>query len=323
MNRRSQHELFVSERPVRSEYGAERSYARRRLTTVIVLALALGGAGYAFWGRGAPNPADIPTIKTEGSYKQKPADPGGIDIPHQDVRVYDQLESKNGTAPQIEHLLPPPETPKETPKETTPAAAPPAPLPTANIAPATAPVPTSAPVAAVSATPSNVGILPGESAPKPVDTTVAPVPASVPVPSPPVAAVPAPALPPQPPAAAPKAATLSIEQVIKNTTAKSPTPSATPAVASAPPPKASPAAGSAAIQLASLPNEAQARAMMEKLQQKYAAKLGSAKLRVVRADLGSRGIYYRIQSQSLAEGEANRVCSSLKQINAGCILVAK
>ena len=88
-------------------------------------------------------------------------------------------------------------------------------------------------------------------------------------------------------------------------------------------PEAAPASGNAAIQLASLPNEAQARAMMEKLQQKYAAKLGGAKLRVVRADLGSRGIYYRIQSQSLAEGEANRVCSALKQTNAGCILVTK
>ena len=106
-------ELFVSERPVHSDYARERAYARRRIVTLIVLAFVLGGAGYAFWGRGAPNPADIPTIKAEGAYKQKPTEPGGIDIPHQDVRVYDQLESKKAVAPQIEHLLPPPEVPKE------------------------------------------------------------------------------------------------------------------------------------------------------------------------------------------------------------------
>ncbi len=63
--------------------------------------------------------------------------------------------------------------------------------------------------------------------------------------------------------------------------------------------------------------------MMEKMQKKYATELRGAKLHIVRADLGQRGVYYRIQSQVLSGTEANRICSSLKRVNAGCIFVAK
>lgn len=316
MTRPPQNELFVSDRPVHSDYEQERAYARRRITTVIVLLAALGGGGYAIWGGGgAPDPANIPTIKAEGAYKQKPSEPGGIDIPHQDVRVYDQLESKNGAAPQVEHLLPPPEIPKEIPHAAAPA-------PTSEAA--TAPAPAPAPVAAVDAASPKAGILPSEPAAKPVSTTIAPV-----------AAPPAAQGPTAPQAQASAAESgakppLSIEQIIKNTETKTPASAASvasPAAVAAPTPKTAPkalsATGKAAIQLASLQDEAQARAMMEKLQRKYAAQLGSAKLRLVRADLGSRGIYYRIQSQNLLEGGANRICSSLKQLNARCILVGK
>lgn len=301
-------ELFVSERPVRSEFSDERSYARRRMATVAILALVLGGMIYAFWGRNPPNPADIPTIKAEGAYKQKPADPGGIDIPHQDVRVYDELEGKNAAPAQVEHLLPPPETPKEI----------------AHAAPVATPAPAvPAPVVAEQPPAPPIHKAVQESAPviapvavKNVKTTVAPIPAP-PAPAPvsmvaatPIAATVSPAAP------APAAAPTSISEVIANTKTLAPAPSpvATPSA---------PASGSVAVQLASVSDEVKAKAMLLDLNKKYASALSGSSLHLVRADLGAKGVFYRIQSQGLTEEGANHICSSLKQMNAGCILVRK
>lgn len=351
MTRPPQHELFVSERPVHSEDAMERVYARRRRMTVAVLALIVAGALYAFSGGGPTNPSDIPTIKADGTVRQKPADPGGIDIPHQDVRVYDQLEGKRDNAQAVEHLLPPPEVPKEAP-----------PSPRADgVAPtvdASAPVPTAAPVAPVTETPAPVAaptaaakpgaksaakdeILDRSAAAKSVSTTVAvpPAPAAVPAPLP-EAAAPAPSSPapaslavPAASAAAsvktpkaPAAPPVTIDQLLNRDAvpAKADDKVAKTDKTEIAAPKTAPvAAGKAVIQLASMPNEAQAQATMKSLQQKHAQALGGVSLHVVRADLGGRGVYYRIQSQGIAESDAARICSSLKQANAGCILVRK
>jgi hypothetical protein len=330
-------ELFVSERPIRSEYAQEKSYALRRFATLVVLALIIGGAVYGLWGHGAHSPADIPTIQAEGEVKQKPADPGGIDIPHQDVQVYDQLEGKNTPAQQIEHLLPPPEAPPViAPRAATPPAAPAAPAAAVAAAPVAAPqpppvaaepeappAPVAAPAPAVSPQVDNLLQSPKT---KTIATTVAPIHAA---PAPDAA-----------PTAAP-AQNLTIEQIIAQTQPKEtpskassapvsvlPTPMAAPAAAPAAAPPVSPApsplaAGSVAVQLASANDSAKAQALMGEFQRTYAAQLGAAQLHVVRADLGSRGIFYRIQSQGLSEGAANQICSALKQKHAGCILVRK
>ena len=89
------------------------SYAMRRVMTLVFVLLAVGG--WLFWEFGEPadtNPQDIPLVKAEGSYKQRPEEPGGINIPHQDVQVYQELDAKNNDKDQVEHLLPPPETPQ-------------------------------------------------------------------------------------------------------------------------------------------------------------------------------------------------------------------
>ncbi len=311
---------LVCERPVRSDFARsgharEISYARRRLITLAVLAVFVGGTVYALWGHRPSNPADIPTIHAEGAYKQKPTDPGGIDIPHQDVQVYNELESKNTPSTQVEHLLPPPEMPKEgtvvalTPvtSSSVPVAAPPVAPPPVAFAPA--PQQTSAPAA------PKEDIGGDQHAAKQISTTVAPaspppsvtasvpisVPASASAPASAVVAPPVKAVPPPAPATAP----LSIEQVIADNQAPAP------------------AKGEAAIQLASVPDEAKAGAMLLDLQKKYASVLGGVPLHLARADLGAKGIYYRIQSQPLTQEGANHICSSLKQLNAGCILVRK
>ena len=60
---------------------------------------------------------------------------------------------------------------------------------------------------------------------------------------------------------------------------------------------------------------------MERLQTHYASVLGDAQLHVVKADLGSKGVFYRIRSQPLTKNEATMICDGIKKMKAGCILV--
>ena len=107
-------ELFT-EQPIQSDFARQsQSYAIRRMITVGVLLFMVGGGlFFAFRQSSSDNPSEIPLIKADGgSFKQRPEQPGGIDIPNQDVRVYQELDNKNGSKEQVEHLLPPPETPQ-------------------------------------------------------------------------------------------------------------------------------------------------------------------------------------------------------------------
>jgi hypothetical protein len=258
-------------------------------------------------------PGEIPTVKAEGSYKQRPEQPGGIDIPHQDVQVYHEIDGSAEAAnakPEVEHMLPPPEEP--------------------NASAFAAAVP---PVVSGSAAklPARVESL--------TQTTVAPVPAPAPTPSPAIApspaAVPAPAvtanaplsLVPSPPAVATTVASAAPKPADVSAPVSAPTPAvaavqpAAPAVAANPAPLSPAGKGKAVVQLAALPDERAAQAMAQKLQAKYGAILGQARLRPVRADLGAKGIFYRIQSQALSDEQAKAICAAIKNLNAGCLLV--
>jgi hypothetical protein len=46
--------------------------------------------------------------------------------------------------------------------------------------------------------------------------------------------------------------------------------------------------------------------------------LGSASANFVRADLGEKGVFYRLQTAPIADAE--RVCGELKRRNIGCII---
>jgi hypothetical protein len=50
--------------------------------------------------------------------------------------------------------------------------------------------------------------------------------------------------------------------------------------------------------------------------------LGALGFSAVRADLGERGVFYRIQAGPVGDAaEAERTCNELKRRNLGCILV--
>lgn len=305
------------QRPVRSEFGRTGlarsgfgrrrflwppSYRARRVITISIVAIILVLVLRAvFDGSSLMAPGSVATIKAEGAWKQRPEQPGGLDIPNQKVQVYQELDNKTATTPAAEHLMPPPEAPQASATSAPPPPAVPAAAP--QIESLTPPkleidsIPTtvieSPPAPAIAPAPVST------QAPAPVAApTPAPVTAQAPTPAPvsSVSAAPAAAKPPakaKPP--------LTIAQVLKD-------------VQTAP-------KTDRIVQLASVPDEATARDMADKLQTRYASVLGSAQLRVVRANVAGKGIYYRIQSQPIAGGDAGKICSAIKQMKAGCILV--
>ncbi len=94
-----------------------------------------------------------------------------------------------------------------------------------------------------------------------------------------------------------------------------------------------PAAGTAAavavsegthyIQLGSVKTSDGAAAEWGKLQKKYPAQLSSLQYRVQRADLGERGVFYRIQAGPISGESAGSLCDSIKAQSPGACLVTK
>jgi SPOR domain len=91
-----------------------------------------------------------------------------------------------------------------------------------------------------------------------------------------------------------------------------------------PPGPSKPAAAKAVgtrLQLGSLRSEDAARQEWERIKRKNADLLGNLSATPTRADLGDKGIYYRIQTGPVADpAVAERICSELKQRSIGCII---
>ena len=258
------------QRPVRSDFGRTPSYRTRRIITVLVLLLLIGGLR-CIGPSGGPSishPGEIPTIKAEtGAWKQKPEQPGGIDIPHQDVQVYQALDGKDAAKPEVEHLLPPPETPQSAML-----------LPWFPVMPgrhrnsdakilrrrkaenlAPPPLQPKLPLRLLSRRRSNPKrsraprrrLIAGNGCNSTARRSLCH-------------------------RAAGCAQTVkTMAQVLKDLPARR--------------------TADHAVQLASVQDETSAHDMMEKLQTRYASVLGDAQLRLVKADLGAKGVFYRIQ----------------------------
>jgi hypothetical protein len=75
------------------------------------------------------------------------------------------------------------------------------------------------------------------------------------------------------------------------------------------------------LQLGSLRSEDAARQEWERIKRKNSDLLGSLSATPVRADLGDKGVYYRIQAGPIADpAAAERICGELKLRSIGCIL---
>ncbi|MDP6603959.1 MAG: SPOR domain-containing protein [Rhodospirillales bacterium] len=89
-----------------------RSALTLSLSALVLMAAGAGAGWYAFENLLEPeDPFDVPLIRSDaGPIKVRPAEPGGMEVPHRDKLVYERLL---GTEPESseERLMPPAETP--------------------------------------------------------------------------------------------------------------------------------------------------------------------------------------------------------------------
>ena len=76
------------------------------------------------------------------------------------------------------------------------------------------------------------------------------------------------------------------------------------------------------VQLASIKSRSSAASELDRLQGNYAHILGEKKLTLIAADLGDRGIFYRVRSQPFqTPEEAKNLCQALKAADQPCLVM--
>ena len=299
----------------------QRRRPMRRIGRTLIILVLLAGAGAGAWARWGdqlrPAPGDdIPVVRADAApVKVKPDRPGGLDFPNRDKLVYDRLESLP-PPPRAENLLPRPEVPLPPPSASPGASAdrPAAAAPT-ETAEANTPEPPK-PIAA--------GNVPKTGRPRPVEVAEAKKPAPPPAPpairtEPKVVA----AMPAKPAASAPKSAAPAPPAIRTGPKVVAATPAKPVALA---PKSAAPAAGRAGngyrVQLAAVRSDRDARREWTRLRTRHSGLLGPLRPSVVRADLGDKGIYYRLRAGPLENKAAARtLCGELSKIRVGCLVV--
>jgi cell division septation protein DedD len=298
------HDDGLSIDPAERPYYAGEDEPRRsgliRNILVGIVMIGCAGAIYFAYSKGKqagsnPNGA-VPLIRADQDpTKKKPEDAGGL-TPDQDKLVYNPNDPNGG---KVERLLPPPEQPLPRPAPA-PAGQPQVsvaePLQEQTIAPAATPKaapPTAAAGIAVNAASQQANATGLMSAP------------------PGAKAVPGVEIPPLPPA-----------QSVAPTTPGKPVPLAPAKTAPKPAPQVAATGGPLRIQIAATKDEASARAEFARLQKAHADLLGSLSANVVKADLGDKGTFYRVQAGPIADkAQAEKLCSQLKPLGIGCIVV--
>ncbi|MFM8678392.1 MAG: SPOR domain-containing protein [Alphaproteobacteria bacterium] len=191
-------------RPARERKGGMPRWVP--FAVVGIAAIGFGGlVGYGYWafsdGQGR---IAVPLVTAGQPYLEKPANPGGMEVAHGDLRIWNVGKNGASPAPKPESFVPPPETPLPRPA---PAAPPPAPAPAA-----------AQPGAAAGAAPAPAQAAPAE---QPLQVDTRPPPGPIPKPPPPappvraVAVVPgaAAALPPPARAGSPAGARIQLGSV--------------------------------------------------------------------------------------------------------------
>jgi len=283
------------------EFEDEEETARHQGILPVGLAvIALLGFGavswYAYQGvlvDGTQEP--IPLIQADaGPIKSRPTAPGGIEVPHQDKLVLNEI-SPDPEKPQVERLLPPPEVPK-----------PPVPAQKPNGASGELAAKTaqSEPQSSVDAGTGTQG----DTESTPLETAAGPAPSLAPAAgkqAPDGEAVTKPA----PPAGAAS----NTEAQAAGAAAKAPAPQETQ--------KAALTEGFL-IQLASLKDKNLVGGEWLRLQKAFPDLLAGKKLVLQSADLGSRGVYHRVRAGYFGDqASATAACRAFKAKNQDCIVV--
>jgi hypothetical protein len=84
--------------------------------------------------------------------------------------------------------------------------------------------------------------------------------------------------------------------------------------------KPAPASGGVLVQMSAQKSEEAAKSTYHDLQVKYPTILGSLDANIQRADLGEKGVYFRVRVGPFASADAQRICGDLKAAGGSCIL---
>ncbi|MDG4721631.1 MULTISPECIES: SPOR domain-containing protein [Thalassospira] len=275
-----------------AEKPARKSMMKGAVTVFFGLAVVaggLGGAGYWFYHQGQPIQDDgkLPILLPDPSpIKLRPEDPGGMEVPHRNTTVYDQLNDVDPDANVVLQELP------DMPRAPEVVATPKAPETTASV--------DSWSEGAVEATPDAVN--PSAS----IDATAATS----------SDAVSAPDIAKPEMTDAEKALAAAAERDAETQKATKPVaPASTPQSAAV-------SLNDFRIQLASVRDESGAAAEWKRLSSKNKDLLASLQMFVQRTDLGGKGVFYRLQAGPLTDASAaEKLCGDLKQRNVGCLIV--
>jgi hypothetical protein len=278
----------------------------------IVVIGALAGfislASYAYHaGKESVSDEGVLVIEAEKTpMKEKPLDPGGMQFPNQDKTVFETFAAGGKQAPKVERVLPTPEEPMQKQPEADVVAVAPQAVHTANITPVTeaeAPIATPAPVQTITEAPAT-------AVKEPVAATEAPA-----------ALVEA---KPAAPVVLEKTEAAPVEPVKSVIVSEKPAEKAAQKTATKPAEKspAKTASGKAQVQLGAFKSEAEAKTEWVKLQKKFPALAGKT-AKIIKADLGAKGVFYRLRAVGFGSAaDAKSFCSSASAKGQACILPA-
>jgi len=322
------------------EEGKRMPTRAARLLPMLVAAVALlsfGAIIYYAYNRGLTTGTEVaaPLITPEGPAKVKPADPGGLEVPHRDKLVYGALD-KSADDSRVEQLLPPPEDPMRPPAGTAarqagsdliPRREVPVPSVTGADDQAAEPALPAPELELPSGPPPQAG---AEEAPAPEPAPTTQVSSAIgPLGSQGETAMSGTASEPAKPASEPPAAQdlkpANGKQAESPKTAPQPAATKTPAKPAQQVAKATPAPAAGAgwrIQIASVRSADSARAEWQRQRKAYPALLGDLDLTVKRVNLAEKGTYFRVQAGPLKDKQtAQGLCTALKKKKVGCLIV--
>jgi cell division septation protein DedD len=309
-----------------------RSRSMYMVGSALLGAIALGGAlAFAYkQSGGAMGGGQPPVVQADSRpVKEPPQQAGGKEFPHKNKLIYERLQ--NGDQPEAERIVPRqeelavPAMPGVAPAQAGTAPMPPPAVATVDdsdggprrvktmvVRPdGSLMTPPDAPAAAPVAAPQQqvAAAAPG-AAPQQVAFAQPPMPAP-PMPQ----AAPAPMPAPAAPAPAPKAAAAPVAA----------DPQSVAAIPPAPKPEAAPAKPSQyVVQVGSKQNQTEALATFADMQQKYPTLLANYRPMVQKADLGSKGVWYRLRIGPIVDkSAATKLCGQLKsQGHPDCLVMA-
>jgi cell division septation protein DedD len=257
--------------------------------------------------RAALTKDDVPLVKApESPAKVLPEDPGGMHVAHRDKLIYRRFEGDE-TAPVVERLLSAPEEPLPPPRAQ-PEPSMPWTLDMDEIPPSGFMV--APPGEAVLAEPIE-DFLDNVAPEVPLTVEAPPDPSSVAMAAP----RPRPPSPPSPPASGQASGPASGE-----TSGSAPGLSAEARVAQSL--LMGTVADGYAIQLGSVRSRQEANVEWERLRRNHGDILGGLRPQVVEADLGQRGMFYRLQAGPItSQTSARQLCTSLVDRKVACIVV--